>query len=423
METLSIAQARRTALAAQGLARPRRAGPGRAPTRPPGIADLQRVVDRIGVLQIDSVNVLARAHLVPLYSRLGPYDPALLDRATERAPRRLLETWGHMASYVPPATYRLLSWRRRRVEAEAWGSIRDVVRSHPEVVARVREVVTEHGPVTATEVRALLEAEGHVHVPDRSAWGWAWSVAKTALEHLFFTGEIAAARRTASFERSYDLAERVVPPAALGEVSDADAVRGLLEIGARAHGVGTVRCFQDYFRLRGPAVRTALDELVEDGTLAPVRVEGWDARTYLHRDAKVPRTATARTLLSPFDPLVFERVRLERLHGVRFRIEIYVPAARREYGYYVLPFLEGERITARVDLRADRRAGTLEVLSAHPEPTAGPDTPEALAAELRVLADWLGLPRVDVTPRGALAPSLAGALASLGTVDRGTPPE
>ncbi|MGO2702657.1 MAG: winged helix-turn-helix domain-containing protein [Cellulosimicrobium funkei] len=340
---MSLSQARRVALAAQGLHRERpdvaaRAGSGgRAPT----MRQVQGVIDRLGLLQIDSVNVLARAHLMPLYARLGPYDTALLDRAAGRAPRRLVETWAHVASYVPPSTWPLLEWRRRRYRTEAWGTISAVEMSHSEAVQDVRRLVTERGPITASEVHEILEAEGRAHPRDRSQWGWNWTVAKRALEFLFFTGEITSARRNGAFERCYDLTERVLPPevVAAPPVADADAVRALLEIGARAHGVGTLRCFRDYFRLKGPAVRTALDELVEAGTLRPVTVRGWDEPTYLHADAALPRRATATTLLNPFDPLVFERTRLERLFDVHYRIEIYVPAAKRVHGYYVLPFL------------------------------------------------------------------------------------
>lgn len=416
VETMSLSQARRVALAAQGLHRPRpfggAGGEGRAGA--PTMRHVQGVIDRLGLVQIDSVNVLARAHLMPLYARLGPYDTALLDRAAGRAPRRLVETWAHVASYVPPSTWPLLEWRRRRYRTEAWGAISAVEMSHSETVEDVRRLVTDRGPITASEVHAILEEEGRAHPRDRSQWGWNWTVAKRALEFLFFTGEITSARRNGAFERCYDLSERVLPPevVAAAPVSDADAVRQLLEIGARAHGVGTLRCFKDYFRLSGPAVRTALVELVEAGTLRPVVVRGWDEPTYLHADAALPRRATATTLLNPFDPLVFERTRLERLFDVHYRIEIYVPAAKRVHGYYVLPFLEGEALTARVDLKADRRAGVLRVLSAHREQAAGAETAARLAAELAVLGAWLGVPEVDVAPAGDLASALAAEVAT-----------
>lgn len=399
---MSLSAARRTALAAQGLA-------GERPSGPVSAARFHKAVGRMGLLQIDSVNVLARAHLVPVYSRLGPYDTTLLDRAAGRAPRRLVEYWAHEASFVPPATYRLLEWRRRRYRDQAWGSISATEATHRAEVEAIRQIVAEHGPLTATEVERHL---GSASDRPEDGWGWRWSVAKRALELLFFTGEITSAGRTASFERRYDLVERVLPADVLVAPvpTDAECVRGLVEIGARAHGVGTLRCFSDYFRLKGAAPRDALAELVDEGTLEPVVVDGWDRPTFRHRDATTPRRAVAQTLLSPFDPLVFERRRLAELFGTHYRIEIYVPAPRRVHGYYVLPFLEGESITARVDLKADRRAGVLRVLSAHRDPEVTDRTPAALAQELRVLARWLGLDRVEVERAGDLAGELSGHL-------------
>lgn len=410
MDSLSLAQARRVALGAQGLARPR---PGTAGAD----GDLDGVtmrramatVARLNLLQIDSVNVLARAHLMPLYSRLGPYDVGLLDRASGRPPRRIVETWAHVASFVPATTYPLLEWRRRNYLDEAWGTIAGAPMAHASEMDLVRRLVAERGPVTAREIHDELVATGRSGPRSREEWGWNWTMAKRCLEFLFFTGEVMSARRNAAFERCYDLPERVLPAAvrAAPPVPDDEAVRRLLELGARAHGVGTVRCFADYFRLRGPAVRRARDELVEEGVLVPVEVRGWDERTYRHRDARVPRRAEARTLLSPFDPLVWERRRLEALFDVRYRIEIYVPAPQRVFGYYVLPFLEGDAITAFVDLKADRQAGVLRVQAVHPTPHARPGTAAALGAELDVLAGWLGLGATGVEPVGTLAPALA----------------
>ena len=375
------------------------------------MASVQRVVGRLGLLQIDSVNVLARAHLMPLYARLGPYDPALLTRATQQEPRRLVEYWAHEASFIPPSTYRLLEWRQRRYRTEAWGQISAAELSHSAEIAEIRAILRERGPLTAAQVEALLVES---HPRDRSAWGWSWSTAKRALEFLFFTGEVTASGRTNAFERLYDLTERVLPPAVLAAppVSDADAIRALVEIGARAHGVGTLRCFADYFRLKGPAPRAAVAELVDEGALIPVAVRGWDRETFVHRDAVTPRTATAHTLLSPFDPLIFERRRLVELFGTHYRIEIYVPAKDRVHGYYVLPFLEGEQITARVDLKADRQAGVLRVQAAHRDAAATVLTPRLLAAELAVLARWLGLEEIMVADRGDLAGELGTELAS-----------
>ncbi len=411
-EQLTLAQARRVALAAQGLSRPRSALAGPATLR-----HLAQVVDRLGLLQIDSVNVVARAHLMPAFSRIGPYDPALLDRASGRAPRRLVEYWAHEASFVPPETYRLLGWRQRAWREHAWGMATSVLRTHPQLVDEIRTLVAERGPVTAREVHAEYAAE---HPRVRGEWGWNWTVSKRVLELLFFTGEVTSAGRNPAFERRYDLTARVLPPAVLAtpEPADDDAVRALVEIGARAHGVGTVGCFADYFRIKAAPARRAVAELVEDGVLRPVVVRGWDRPTYLHRDARLPRSATGRALLSPFDPLVFERRRLEELFGTRYRIEIYTPAHQRVHGYYVLPFLLGDRIAARVDLKADRRSGVLLVQAAHEE--VGREAPptgvvaEALAAELRLAADWLGL--ADVAPgenaHGDLLAPLVVALAA-----------
>lgn len=403
-DTLSLGEARRVALAAQGLHRPSPDGSGPAPS----LRTFERVVATTGLLQIDSVNVLARAHLMPAYSRVGPYATALLDRAAGEPPRRLVEAWAHEASFVPPSTYRLLEWRRRRYRTQAWGRIAAAEATHPGVVAEVREVIAERGETTASQMHAIL---AHPRA-SRTDWGWNWTAAKLALEFLFFTGEISAARRNAAFERCYDLTERVLPAAVRDAppVDDASAVRALLAIGARAHGVGTARCFADYFRLRGPAVAQAMRELVEAGEVRPVQVAGWARPVYLHREAVLPRAARAVTLLSPFDPLVFERRRLAELFGFHYRIEIYTPAARRLHGYYVLPLLVGDRLVARLDLKADRAQGVLRVLNAFTEPPPADlatttahevgQIAEDARAELARIAGWLGLGEVAVADHG-----------------------
>lgn len=412
-ERLSLSQARRITLRSQGLDRPR---PDRA--APATMRQFQQVVDRLGVLQIDSVNVLARAHLMPTFSRIGAYDPALLDRASGRSPRRLVETWAHMASFVPPETYRMLGWRQRAYLDEAWGAIAEVPLKHSPMVDEIRSIITERGPITAREVQADFEAE---HPTSRGEWGWNWSVAKRVLEFLFFTGEITSAGRNGAFERRYDLTSRVLPPEVLAapEPSDEDAIRALTEIGARAHGIGTLRSIADYFRIKEARVLPAIADLVEDGVLHEVTVDGWNQGTvWRHRDADLPRRATGRALLNPFDPLIFERRRVEALFGLRYRIEIYVPEPQRVWGYYVLPFLLGESLPALVDLKADRQSGVLRVQAAHR--ALGSTTPDAavvepLAAELRELAGWLGLEDIvvgdrDGVLRGDLAPDLVHAL-------------
>jgi len=407
LPTLTQGAARRIALAAQGFAERSH----REPPERPSMAHLQRTIDRIGLLQIDSVNVLTRAHHMPLFSRIGPYDLDLLARASSRPPRRLVEYWAHEASFVPPETHRLLRWRMARVAEEAWGGIRrageDVA-----VIDAVEAEVAAHGPLTAVEVEQRLE-----HLAGErqgNGYAWNWSQVKRALEYLFFCGRVTSAGRTAQFERRYDLPQRVLPP----EIADApdpepeDAIRELVRIAARAHGVATAPCLRDYFRLSAPQARPAIADLVAAGELRPVRVEGWDRPAYLHVDARRPRAVEARALLSPFDSLVFRRDRAETLWGFRYRIEIYVPRDQRVHGYYVLPFLLGERLVARVDLKADRAAGTLRVQAAHVEADVGDRGHVAaeLAAELWSMAGWLGLSDVVVADAGDLAAALRAAV-------------
>lgn len=398
---LSLAQARRLALRAAGLDRPR-------PERLPTGRDVAAVADRLGVLQIDSVNVFARAHLMPLFARLGPFDPALVDRATGRAPRRLVEAWAHQASFVAPDTYRLLGWRRRAYATEAWGSIAGAPLRHGSVVDDALAVLRDEGPLTAQEVRARLQ---HVDTSRSDGWGWNWDVVKVVLEYLFFSGQVGVAGRTGGFERRYDLVERVLPAAVLAapEPDEADAVRALVATSVRALGVGTLRCVADYFRLRTKPTAAALAELTEAGVVEPVVVDGWGP-AWRHVGATVPRAAHGRALLSPFDPLVWERTRTERLFGLRYRIEIYTPAHQRVWGCYVLPFLLGERIGALVDLKADRQAGLLRVLAAHRVADAADDVPGQLGDELRLAAGWLGLRDVVLGNGAAAAGDLVGPL-------------
>jgi uncharacterized protein len=406
---LSLAQARRVAIAAQGLAAPR-------PTGPVTARRLQRVIDTVGVLQIDSVNVLSRSHYLPVFSRLGSYPREVLDRASGRAPRRLVEYWAHEASFVPPATHALLRWRMARARAEAWGGMKAAAARQPGLMDAVRATVTERGPITAAELEKQLAPAGAVR--DRSNWGWNWTETKRVVEFLFWAGELSSAGRTAQFERRYDLPERVLPAAVAGlpTPEPADAFRELVRIAARAHGVGTALCLRDYFRLRTQDAAPAIASLVEEGELLPVTIQGWDRPAYLHREARLPRRITARALLSPFDSLVWQRDRAHALFDFHYRIEIYTPAAKRVHGYYVLPFLSGEHLVARVDLKADRQAGAkgggvLRVRAAWAEPGMSPDDVPELADELTDLAGWLGLAEVRVEPRGDLASALAALLA------------
>ncbi len=381
------AQARRIALAAQGFADP---VPARVTTR-----HLQRVLDRVGVVQIDSVNVVVRSQYLPFFSRLGPYDTALLDRARDRAPRRVVEYWAHEASLVPPSTWPYLGFRMRRAHEESWGGMRRVARDHPDLVEAVRTEVVSSGPMTARQAEAALE---HDAPRGGEGWGWNWSLVKSALEHLFWVGEVSSAGRSTQFERRYASLARVLPADVARAWADPDARPSdeesfveLVRVAARAHGIGTERCLRDYFRLRPEQARPAIARLVADGELVPARIEGWDRPAYLHRAARRPRQVDATALLSPFDSLVWQRERTAALFGFAYRLEIYVPRHRRVHGYYVLPFLHGDRLVGRCDLKADRSAGVLRVHAVHWEDGAGAGDRAALAGELARLAGWLGL--------------------------------
>ncbi len=395
---MSRATARRVALAAQGFDRPR-------PVPKVTMRQVAATIDRIGLIQIDSVNVLARAHLLPLYSRLGPYDPALLDRAAREQPRRLVEYWAHEASLIPPSTHRLLRWRMERADRDAWRSVRAAA-DQPELLADILAEVERIGPATAGEIGARLDPD---HIPEKKNWGWNWPPVKSALEYLFWSGRITSASRTTQFERLYDLPERVIPAAVHEdpEPPQEEAIAGLIEISARAHGVGTARCLRDYFRLPAREAMAAIESLESEGRLLPVEVEGFSGPAWMHPDAKRPRRVEGRALLAPFDPLVFERQRLEELFDFHYRIEIYTPKAKRRHGYYVLPFLLNEEIVARVDLKSDREGSALLVQAAWAEPSAPSETARELASELELMAGWLGLERIVVASRGDLAADLA----------------
>jgi uncharacterized protein YcaQ len=400
-ERLSAAAARRIALGAQGFADPR-------PTGPVGTRQLKRTVDRLAVVQIDSVNVLSRSHYLPAFSRLGAYPRPVLDALTSRR-HDLFEYWAHEASFLPVRLQPFLRWKMAAAEEHAWGSMVRIQRERPGYVAEVLDRVRDGGPLKASQ---LMEPR-----PDRPGTMWNWHAGKVALEYLFFTGVLTARSRTAGFERVYDLTERVLPPAVVRAPTPdrADAIRELVRTASRALGVATEKDLADYFRLRVADTRAAIGELVDARELVPVEVTGWDRPAWLDPQARRPRWIRARALLTPFDSLVWERPRVERMFGFRYRIEIYTPAAKRVHGYYVLPFLLGDGLVGRVDLKADRQAGVLRVQGAYAEP--GVDVAEVgaeLAAELRLMADWMELDDVAVAERGDLAGDLAAAVCRLG---------
>jgi uncharacterized protein len=386
---MTQAQARRIAIAAQGFADSRPA-PGQATMR-----HIQRVIDRIAVIQIDSVNVLTRSHYLPFFSRLGAYDTVLVDRARDVAPRRLIEYWAHEASLIPPQTWALLNFRMKRALSDSWGGMQRVAREHPELVQAVFAEVTARGPITSRQLETAL---AHDLPRDKSEWGWNWSSVKSALEHLFWSGQIGSAGRTPQFERRYAALERVLPKTVAVHAispnmrpSDNDAFRKLILIAAKAHGVGTEQCLRDYFRLKPEQARPALEALVASGDLVPVSIDGWKRPAYLHQDARIPRKLHVEALLSPFDSLIWQRDRTLALFNFHYRLEIYVPAGQRIHGYYVLPFLYGDSLVARVDLKADRAANVLRAHAVHWEPGVPPEARAALDRQLASMASWLGL--------------------------------
>lgn len=397
-DVLTPGEARRIAIAAQGLAEPR---PER-PTR----RRLLKAIERIRLLQIDSVNVVSRSHYLPLFSRLGAYPrPLLEDLAWGRRPE-LFEYWMHEASLAPLELQPMMRWRMADARAGVgiWKGVARFMREHPHLLERAKAELADRGPLAASDLD---------WGPKRGSGWWSWDESKRALECLFWAGEVTTATRRGAFERVYGLTETTLPRAVVEAPTPdrADAQRYLLALAARAFGVATEPDLRDYYRMTPAESKPRVAELAEIGELVPVTVKGWSHQAYLHKDARRPRRLSGAALLSPFDSLVWFRDRTERLFGLKLRLEIYTPAEKRTHGYYVLPFLEGDRITARVDLKAERKAGVLQVQAAHAEPAAGAETPARLAAELRLMAGWLGLERVEAAPRGDLAGRLAAALA------------
>lgn len=393
-EQLSHKTARRIALAAQGFGRARPATPGRSHFR-----DTAR---RLGVIQIDSVNVVTRTHYLPGFSRLGHYPREALEAEAWGPRRSLFEYWGHEASLLPLESQPLFRWRMERARGGAmWTGLSRFGRERGDYIDGVLAEIERRGPVTG----------GDFATGPRGAPGWwEWSDGKRALEWLFWAGLITTKTRN-GFERVYDLPERALSSRIidLPTPTEAEAQRELIRLAARAMGIATETDLRDYFRMPVAETKARIAELVEAGELTPVTVRDWGKPAFLAPDARAPRKVAGQALLSPFDNLIWHRDRTERLFGVRVRLEIYVPAHKRAHGYYVLPFLEDEAITARVDLKSDRKAGALLVQAAWSEPDATPDTPARLAAELTRMAGWLGLERVKVVGRGDLAEALGAA--------------
>jgi uncharacterized protein YcaQ len=394
---LSAGQARRMAIAAQGL----------VDRRPTGRVDrrhLRKVFDRVNVIQVDSVNVLVRSQELPVFARLGAHPRTLITDGL--ADGELFEYWAHMAAIVPSSQHRLFRWRMTK--DHGWSGVEALGNRRPDYTAEVLARIRDSGPITAADLEQRVGPKG--------SW-WSWDDGKLALEHLFHHGDVTAIRRRSDFARLYDLPERVLPAAALDAPtpSEPEARKELLALAARSLGVATLEDLTDYHRQKNAPCKPLIAELVEDGVLRPAAVEGWTRPAFVHRDAVIPRIVRARALLSPFDSLIWRRERTERLFDFHYRIEIYVPAPKRVFGYYVLPFLLGDRLVGRVDLKADRAAGVLRVQGSYTEPGVdGGEVAANLAEELRLMAAWLGLDVVAITDRGDLAPRLRGeGLASL----------
>lgn len=393
-----MAQARRIALHAQGFDSRHRKTAAKW-------QHMAAMAEKLHLLQIDSVNVLVRSHYLPLYARLGPYDMAILDaRSLQHQKRHFFECWAHEASLVPLSLHPLMRWRFARARAGdgIYTGMDRFGREQKDYLNEVVDFVRANGPTRASEVPGAGKSAG--------AW-WGWSKGKLAVETLFDQGRLTTHSRQ-GFERIYDLPERVIPADILNlpTPTEADTFRTLIIYAAKALGVATEIDLRDYFRLPIAEARQALAEAVEEGALLPVSVEGWKQQAYLHRDAALPRNAGGTALLSPFDPIVWNRPRAERLFNFHYRIELYTPAEKRKFGYYVLPFLHGNSLSARVCLKADRAAGQLAVNAAHLEDGADPATvAPALAEELKSMAGWLGLQGCRIARKGNLSVALRRA--------------
>lgn len=391
-DSVSPAAARRIALGAQGF--------GRARPDTVGTRQLNLALRRIGLLQLDSVNVLERSHYLPMFARLGAYDKALLDRLTfvKRGPYR--EYWAHEAALVPLEDLPLFGFRMQDYRDYYAAASDPWLAAHAGTLDWLRAELAEKGPLPASRI------ERDANAPRRGSW-WDWDEVKRGLERMFRVGEVVSAGRT-GFERTYALPEHVLPAELRErEVPRDEAVHTLMERAARAHGIGTLSDLADYFRLKTADARPALERLVDEGVVRQVTVPGWTKPAFLHRDARIPRRIEATALLSPFDPVVWERDRAERMFGFRYRIEIYTPASKRVYGYYTLPVLVDEALVGRIDLKNDRKRGVLRVQSAWREQGVPDAVAERIVPALRELAAWQGLAELEVVDRGDLARAVA----------------
>lgn len=396
---ISKADARKIALNAQGF--------GNARPKQVTARHITQIVSRLGFFQIDSVNVLKRAHYLPLFSRVGPYEVAKLHAAAGNHPRKLFEYWAHEAALVDISLFPALRFRMENPDG-MWGSMKRIAKEKPALVERVYQEVKEHGPLTARDLAEDLKSRN-------KSWGWNWTAEKAALEYLFYVGKISTARRNGAFERLYDITERVIPEQFYNApaLDASSAHRELIRHAARAHGIATERSLRDYFRMKPQPVKVAVRELVEAGELLPVKIADSRSDYFVPNNPIDTKPIHNQALLSPFDPVVFDRNRAEDLFDFRYRIEIYVPAEKRIHGYYVLPFLLNDKFVARVDLKADRKSSQLQVLGAFAEADTPPETAERLAISLREIATWLGLDTVQVGQRGDLVGQLRGIASNI----------
>jgi len=393
---ISLSAARRIALAAQGFDRQR-------PKTNINAGHIGRVIQRLGLLQLDYVNVLIPAHYLVVYSRLGAYDPSRFHKLVYTG-RGFTEQWAHEASIVPVELWPALEHRRCDYRPYPNSPIMKL-KGKSKYLAEVFELIQEKAPLTSQDLPTF---EG----PKRRPGDWHRSMPRWALEHHFGSGKVAVADRLPNFQRVYDLPERLIDDEHRERsLTREESQRELLQRAGSAFGIGTLHDLADYFRMSAKEAAPRVTELVEEGLLREVAVEGWSMPAYLANGARAPRAINAASLLSPFDPVVWYRPRAERLFNFHYRIEIYVPAKKRKWGYYVLPFLLDDRIVARVDLKADRKNKTLLVLASHPEESIDEGrTVRKLAKELGQLAAWLNLERVKVSRRGAFARALAGEI-------------